>query len=90
MKNNQKLLLEECFHIVQYSPFDYDFEQVEKVHGRIEIRGAAIYPLNVAYLDERWEHSGIQTLIAVHRQRTRVKNGKYSQESDRRCGSVFC
>jgi len=76
--------------MVQYSPFDYDFEQVEKVHGRIEIRGAAIYPLNVAYLDERWEHSGIQTLITVHRQRTRVKNGKYSQESDRRCGSVFC
>ena len=66
--------------MVQHSPFDYDFEQIEKAHGRIEIRRATIYPLNVDYLDERWKDSGIQTLIAVHRQRTRVKNGKFSQE----------
>ena len=80
VKNNQKLLLEECLHMVQYSTFDYDFEQIEKAHGRIEIRRAAIYPLDVDYLDERWKNSGIQTLIAVHRQRTRVKNSKFSQE----------
>lgn len=80
VKNNQKLLLKECIHMVQHSPFDYDFEQIEKAHGRIEIRRATIYPLNVDYLDERWKDSGIQTLIAVHRQRTRVKNGKFSQE----------
>ena len=80
VKNNQKLLLEECIHMVQYSPFDYDFEQIEKAHGRIEIRRTAIYPLDVDYLDERWKNSGIQTLIAVHRQRTSVKNSKFSQE----------
>jgi predicted transposase YbfD/YdcC len=80
IKKNQKELFEECQHMVQNLPFKYDFEDVEKAHGRIEHRIAGLYPLEVATLDERWQNSGIGTLVAIYRKRERTKDRKISQE----------
>lgn len=80
IKKNQKELLEECQHTVLNLPFKYDFEDIEKAHGRIEHRIAGLYPIEVATLDRRWQGSGIQTLVAIYRKRERTKDHKISQE----------
>lgn len=80
IKKNQKELLEECQHLVQNLPFKYDFEDVEKAHGRIEHRIAGLYAMEVTILDKRWQDSGIETLVAIYRKRERIKDSKISQE----------
>jgi predicted transposase YbfD/YdcC len=80
IKKNQKELFEECQHMVQNLPFKYDFEDLEKGHGRIEHRIAGLYPLEVATLNERWQSSDIETLVAIYRKRERTKDHKISQE----------
>ena len=80
IKKNQPELLEECQHMVQNLPYTYDFEDLEKGHGRIEHRIAGLYAMEVSLLDERWQYSGIQTLVAIYRKRERTKDHKISQE----------
>ena len=80
VKKNQPELLEECQHMIQNLPFTYDFEDLEKGHGRIEHRIAGLYTMEASLLDERWQNSGIQTLIAIYRKRERTKDHKISQE----------
>ena len=80
VKKNQPELLEECQHMVQHLPLIYDFEDLEKGHGRIEHRIAGLYAMEVSVLDKRWNNSGIQTLIAIYRKRERTKDHKISQE----------
>ena len=61
-------------------PFKYNFQDVEKAHGRIEHRIAGLYPLEVATLDKRWQNFGIETLLEIYRKRERTKGCKISQE----------
>lgn len=80
IKKNQKELFEECQRMVQNLPFKYDFEDVEKAHGKIEHRIAGLYSLEVVILDARWQESGIELLVVICRKRKRTKDRKISQE----------
>lgn len=59
----------------------YTCREVEKGHGRLEIREARAYPFNSESLPRRWAQTGIQTLIAIERTRSQVKTGKSSRET---------
>ena len=73
-------MLEECEHTHQNLVEKYQFSSIEKGHGRLEKRNGYLYNFNVECLDNRWEQSGIQTLIAVKRERTTLKINKKSDE----------
>jgi len=81
VKKNQEKVLDECQHMVQNLPSTYDFEDLEKGHGRIEHRVARLYTMDVSSLEERWQKSGVQTLISICRKRERTKDNKISQET---------
>jgi len=80
VKNNQQKLLEECEHIGQHLPCKETFETIDKAHGRLEIRQAKLYEVNVECLEQRWHKTQLQTLIVLDRQRLRLKDGVKSQE----------
>ena len=70
LKENQKELLAEMkFCAVQQKPtFTYQTDW-EKGHGRKEQRNYNSFDLHGAYIDKRWDDSGMKTLIQVERQR---------------------
>lgn len=80
IKANQRHLLIECEHVAAHLPVIYADQQVDKGHGRLEIRQGRCYRLDVASLAPRWQASGLHTLVVVERQRTRLKDGHTSQE----------
>ncbi len=81
VKGNQKKILEESEHTHQNLVAKYKFSSIEKGHGRLEKRKSFLYHLNVESLDKRWKESGIQTLIAIKRERTILKINKKSEET---------
>lgn len=81
VKSNQKYLLEDCMHTAEHLPALYACKEVEKGHGRLEVRAGRAYPLNSESLETRWAGSGIQTLIVMERERTQLKTGKSSRET---------
>ncbi len=80
IKANQKKLLEESEHTHQNLCSKHQFSSIEKGHGRLEKRNAYLYNFNIECLDDRWKNTGIQTLIAIKRERTILKISKKSEE----------
>ncbi len=80
VKGNQKKLLEECEHTHKNLVAKHELSSIDKGHGRLEKRKGFLYNFNVECLDDRWEKSGIQTLIVVNRERTILKTDKKSDE----------
>lgn len=54
VKSNQSKLLEECVHIGQHLPCTQTVGTIDKAHGRLEIRQAKLYEVNLACLEQRW------------------------------------
>ncbi len=81
IKDNQKFLLEECKHLHNNIQSKVKNSTIEKGHGRIEIRDAFLYNLNVESLDKRWANSNIQTLIVIERNTLVTKTKKESKET---------
>ena len=69
VKENQKILLEDCKHIHNHLTEKQYINKNEKGHGRIETRQGYLYLLNVECLVPRWKNSDIQTLLVVERTR---------------------
>jgi len=69
VKENQKILLEDCKHIHNHLKEKQYINESEKGHGRIETRQGFLYLLNVECLAPRWKNSDIQTLLVVQRNR---------------------
>jgi len=67
VKENQPKLLEQCRILAEKPPLAettaHDFG-----HGRITTRQANLYDLSRVELDERWQNSGLRTLVLVKRQ----------------------
>jgi predicted transposase YbfD/YdcC len=53
---------------------------VDKGHGRLEERVGRILPLKRDVLAERWDSTGMQTLIVMDRMTEKLKTGKTSGE----------
>lgn len=81
VKKNQKHLLEECKHLHENVISKHKYATIEKGHGRLEIRKAYLYPMNIENLDFKWNNTNIQTLITIERERIILKNGQHSNET---------
>lgn len=81
VKGNQAVLLEDCVLIHQHLPADYCDQQCEKGHGRVETRRAWGYGLPASGLEERWNQTGINSLLVVERGRYNAKARKESFET---------
>lgn len=79
LKANQLTLLTQAEGLVN-SPAAFESRQVEKGHGRVEVRTYAAYRFHPLWLEERWVGAGIQTVIWVNRERWRQKDGYSTQE----------
>ncbi len=80
VKANQAQLLAECEHLKRHLPGAYQVESLDKAHGRLEKRAATVYELKADWLDRRWKHTHIASLIVIDRERLRLKDQKQSQE----------
>ncbi len=73
--------MEECKHTHQNLVAKQKSSSLDKKHGRLENRKGYLYNFNVDCLDDRWKKTGIQTLIAVERDRIVLKTDKKSNET---------
>jgi predicted transposase YbfD/YdcC len=67
VKNNQSTLLSQCQTLHQTEEALFKSEGHEKAHGRLTSRYASIYSLSPVSLADRWNSSGLQTLIVIKR-----------------------
>lgn len=81
VKANQKVLLEDCELIHRHLGANHHSHQCQKGHGRVETRRAWGYELDAASLEERWEGSGIRSLLVIERLRYQIKTRKQSSET---------
>jgi len=69
VKENQPKLLEQCRILADQSScvetIDYDLS-----HGHISTRQANLYDLSLSDIDDRWQNTGLRTLIAMNREMT--------------------
>jgi predicted transposase YbfD/YdcC len=54
-------------------------QQVDKAHGRLEVRHAAFFSLADLPLAPRWQHSGLRHVVRVDRTTEQLKTAKRSQ-----------
>ncbi len=80
VKENQPKLLEHCRILADHSScaetIDYDLS-----HGRISTRQANLYDLSLSDIDDRWQNSGLRTLIAMNRETIEKSSHKTSHET---------
>lgn len=62
VKEDQKELMEELCLSTGFLPCLFDHTDVDKGHGRLEIRHTQIFCIEGGDFDERWQDSGIRTL----------------------------
>lgn len=80
VKDNQKVLKEECAHVFEHLPSEHQHEKIEKAHGRIEKRVGHGYQMNLESLPEDWTNTGLKSLMVIERSRRVNKSQKESQE----------
>ncbi len=81
VKNNQSTLLSQCQALEQNEDALFKSEGHEKAHGRLTSRYASIYPLSSVKLADRWNASGLQTLIVIRRETLEIKGNKRSNST---------
>lgn len=81
VKENQKQLLRQIGWAIENQAKLFKTAEIEKAHGRIEIREYQFYDILELEKDERWNQCGLKTLIKVRRQREEFKSGKSSREA---------
>ena len=74
LKANQSALLAQAQGVAHH-PAAFANRQVEKGHGRVETRSYEAYRLHPLWVEERWEDTGLQTVVWVERTRWRPKDG---------------
>ena len=82
LKGNQKELMgdmEECTRLLK--PVNEEV-RLNKGHGRLERRTYRQYDISGEYVDKRWEKAGFASLIKVDRERTEIRTGKQSLETE--------
>ena len=73
VKENQPILLKQCKKLSEESPRIGSDSSIEKGHGRITERHAALYSIKGVKLHNRWNNSDIKTLIIMERKTIEVK-----------------
>lgn len=79
LKANQSALLAQAERVMS-SAAAFTNRQVEKGHGRLDVRSYEAYRLNPLWVEERWKDSGLQTVVWVERERWRQKDGQSTHE----------
>lgn len=80
LKDNQKELSQDMAHVPTYMKSIYDYQSVDKGHGRIDQRQYELFDVRHEYMDERWRKSNLSCLVKVSRQRTYLKSGIIESE----------
>ena len=84
-KDNQKLLRAELVAMRKCLPTEGLYETHDKGHGRVETRRYESYdlrhPLFEDCLDERWNESGIRSLIVCYRKFTIIKTNEIQEQT---------
>lgn len=80
LKENQKELLADMTKATGYLPPLFAYKTLQKGHGRIDSRQYTLFNVKQEYFDERWEQTGLSTLIKVERQRFDTKSRNESKE----------
>lgn len=84
-KDNQKLMRAELKAMRRCLPAEAIYKTHDKGHGRVESRTYESYdlrhPLFEDCLDQRWQDSGIRTLIVCHRKFTIIKTNEVEQQT---------
>ena len=78
-KENQPKLLEKCRDLVTLSSLAETVEH-ESSHGRITTRQAVLYDFPLSEIDDRWNESGLKTLIVTRRESFEKSTQKNSDE----------
>ncbi|MEM6380277.1 MAG: ISAs1 family transposase, partial [Bacteroidota bacterium] len=81
VKANQKKLIEELRLSTKFLPCWFVHQHLDKAHGRLELRKSRIFYVQGGDFDERWQRSGIRTLVVTERNFTELKTGKESQQT---------
>ena len=81
VKENQPVLLAQCKELAQNAPLMIaDNENIDIGHGRITQRQARLFSMKSIDLDRRWQKSGLNTLIVIHRETFEPRSQKTTKE----------
>jgi len=67
VKENQPKLLEQCRALAEQSPLAETIEH-DCGHGFITTRQANLHNVLLSDIDNRWQHSGLRTLVVMNRE----------------------
>lgn len=81
LKNNQKHLFKQVARQSEQTAFLYQSREVEKGHGRMEVRHYEVYDILELEKAAGWQNCQIRTAIKVSRERIRLKDEKKSVET---------
>lgn len=92
VKDNQPTLLAQCKELSKKtSMMSAENTTVTPGHGRIAKRHARLFPMTSPFLDQRWQKSGLSTLVVMHRetfdtskQKTTMEESYYISNGDAR------
>ena len=79
VKENQPKLLKKCRDLVTLLPLAETVEH-ESSHGRITTRQAVLYDFPLPEIDDRWNESGLKTLVVTRRKSFEKSTQKNSDE----------
>jgi len=79
VKANQPTLLAAVHAVAATAPPLGTRQEVDKAHGRLEVRHATCLSLADLPLAPRWQHSGLRDLVRVERTTEQLKTAKRSQ-----------
>jgi predicted transposase YbfD/YdcC len=79
-KENQPKLLEHCRVLAEQSPLAETLEH-DCGHGLITTRQAQLHNVQLSAIDNRWQHSGLRTLVVMKRETFNPSTQKTSHET---------
>ena len=79
VKANQPTLLAAVRAVAATAPSLGTLQEVDKAHGRLEVRHATFFSLAALPLAPRWQHSGLCQVVRVERTTEQLKTAKRSQ-----------
>lgn len=80
VKENQPKLLEHCRVLAEQTPLAEALEH-DGGHGLITTRQAQLHNVQLSAIDNRWQHSGLQTLVVMNRETFNQSTQKTSNET---------
>jgi len=80
VKENQPKLLEHCRLLAEQSPLAETIDH-DCGHGLITTRQAQLHNVQLSAIDNRWQHSGLRTLVVMNRETFNQSSQKTSNET---------